>query len=281
MTVSIPVSTWKSMKRICPRATVVTFIAAVMLVGCGKKEEAAPPPLPPAPPTPPVVEVAKAVPDKAPGFQAIAVLEGSTHTEVHARITGYLIRQDYQKGASVRQGDFLFEMDARPFQAALDQAKANLADKQAHSAARAEIDAAQAAVTAAQVNLDNTKITAPAGGIADKAVSGLGDLIGPSVTLTTISTADPIKAVFTLSKKFYLDNSDRIAKVLALAPEARPETLELVLADGTRYSHKGRWDSIDLGAPASIQPITVYALFPNPDGVLRPGQYVKVGEGNP
>jgi membrane fusion protein (multidrug efflux system) len=91
---------------------------------------------------------------------------------------------------------------------------------------------------------------------------------------------DPIKAVFALPKKYYLNDSGRIAQVLALPPEARPETLELVLADGTPYPHKGRWDSVGGAASASMGPVAC-ALFPNPDRVLRPGQYVKVGQGNP
>jgi membrane fusion protein (multidrug efflux system) len=270
------------MKRSYLRLAILTFVAAMLVTGCGKKEEAAPPELPPTqPPAPPVVQVTKAVEEEkeAPGFQAIARLEGSSNTEIHARVAGYLIRQDYQEGGSVRQGDLLFEMDARPFQAALDQAKASVADKQARSAAQAEIDAAQAAVRTAQTNLADTKIAAPVGGIAGRAMPGLGDWIGPGTLLTTISTVDPIKAVFALPKKFYLDNSDRIAKALALPPGARPETVELVLADGTFYSHKGRWDSVGDPASASMGPVAC-ALFPNPDRALRPGQYVKVGEGS-
>jgi len=267
------------MKRICLRIAVLAFIAAMGGTGCGKKEEAPPPPLPP---TPPAVQVPKAVDEEkeTPGFQAVAILEGSTSTEIHARVTGYLVRQDYQEGAFVRQGDLLFEMDARPFQAALDQAKTSLADKRARSAARAEVDAAQASVTAAQADLAATRIVAPVGGIAARAASGLGDWIISGTPLTTISTVDPIQAVFTLPKKFYLDHSDRIAKVLALPPEARPETLELMLADGTPYPRKGRWDSVGRPSSASSGP-AASALFPNPDRALRPGQYVKVGEGNP
>jgi membrane fusion protein, multidrug efflux system len=279
------------MTRIYRRIAFLTFIAAMLVTGCGKKEEAVSP-VPPSPPPsapppsqqapPPVVQVTKAVEEEkeARGFEAIAVLEGATSTEVDARATGYLIRQDYQEGASVKQGDLLFEMDARPFAAALDEAKAGLADKRARSAMAADVDAAQAAVTAAQVNLAATRIAAPVGGMAGRAVPGLGDLIRAGALLTTISTVDPMKAVFTLPKQFYLDNSERIAKVLALAPESRPETLELVLADGTRYSHKGRWDFIGAPASASSGPVAS-ALFPNPDRALRPGEYVKVDESNP
>jgi membrane fusion protein (multidrug efflux system) len=269
------------MKRIVLHVAVVAFVAAMLVAGCGKKEEAAPlaPPSAPPPPAPPAVQVTKAVPEETAGFQAIAVLAGLSNTEIHARVAGYLIRQYYHEGVSVRQGDLLFEMDARPFQAALDQAKARLADKRARSAPQPDIDAAQVAVTAAQAELGCTKIVASIGGVAGRAMSGLGDWIGPGTPLTTISTVDPIKAVFTLPKKFYLDNSDRIAKVLALAPEARPETIELVLSDGTPYSRKGRWDSMGRPASASTGPVAC-ALFPNPDRVLRPGEYVKVGEGS-
>ena len=250
----------------------------MLVAGCGKKQEVAPPAVPP-----PVVQVTKAAPEEPSGFQVIAILAGSSNTEIHARVAGYLIRQDYQEGASVRQGDLLFEMDIRPFQAALNQAKASLAEKQARSAS--DVDAAQAAVTAAQADLDCTKIVAPVGGVAGRAgpslgaMPGLGDWIGPGTPLTTISTVDPIKVIFTLPKKFYLDNSDRIAKVLALAPEARPETIELVLPDGTPYSRKGRWDSMGRPASASTGPVAC-ALFPNPDQRLRPGEYAKVGEGS-
>jgi multidrug efflux pump subunit AcrA (membrane-fusion protein) len=244
------------MKKNFPRIAILSFITAMSVTGCGKKEEAGSP----VPPSPPplsqpapasVVPVTKAVEEEkeARGFEAIAVLEGSTSTEVDARVSGYLIRQDYQEGAFVKQGDLLFEMDARPFQAA-------------------------------QVNLAATRIAAPVGGMAGVAVPGLGDWIRAGAPLTTISAADPMKAVFTLPKQFYADNSDRIAKVLALAPEARPETLELVLADGTRYSHKGRWDFIGGPASASSGPVAS-ALFANPDRVLRPGEYVKIDEGNP
>jgi membrane fusion protein (multidrug efflux system) len=247
------------MKRICLSSAILTFAAAMLLTGCGKKEEAAPRPLPPVPPpTLPVVQVAKAVEEEkeARGFQAIALLEGSTNTEIHARVAGYLIRQDYQEGAVVKAGDLLFLIDPKLSQADLAKLQGN-------------------------INSGYTRITSPVNGVAGKAVPGLGDWIGPGTPLTTISTVKPIKAVFALPKKFYLDHSDRIAQVLALAPEARPETLELVLADGTPYSHKGRWDSIERPAPASTGPVTACALFPNPDRVLRPGQYVKVGEGNP
>jgi len=267
------------MNRIHPHVAGLAFLAAMLLAGCGKKEEA-PPAAPQFTPTPapPVVQAAKSAPEEDAGFQVIAILEGSTQTEIRARVSGFLIRQDFQEGASVKQGDLLFEIDARPFQAALEKAKANLSDKQAHAAPRVDLDAAQAAVTVAQADLASTKIVSPVTGMAGKAIPSLGDWIVPGTPVITISSADPIKAVFTLPKKFYEDHSERIAKVLALAPEARPDSLQLVLADGTAYSRKGRWDSMGTPVSASSGPVAS-ALFPNPDHALRLGEYVKVIEG--
>ena len=266
------------MKGLIPRLALFSFAVALVLTVLEKKDKAVTPTQQPHFPTPPVVQVARALPDKLPYFTAVATLEGSTETEVHARVAGYLVRQDYQEGASVRQGDLLFEMDSRSFLAAIEQAKAKLAEKQAHSTSRAEVDAAQAALNTAQQNLADTKILAPAAGIVGGAIPGLGDWIGPQMPLTTISTVDPIKAVFALPKDFYQDHSDQIAEILALSPQARPETLELILADGSRYPRQGHWDSVDVAMPNSNRPITIYALFPNPDLVLRPGQYVRVSE---
>jgi membrane fusion protein (multidrug efflux system) len=258
------------MKRIC--LSLAGFAFAVLLTGCGKKEEAVPRPLPPVPPpVPPVVQITKAKLLEAPAFTAIATLEGSTRTEIHARIGGYLIRQDYHEGAFVKQGALLFEMDARPFQAALEKAKADLIDKQAHSTAQAEVDAARAAVKTAQDNLNETKVFAPSEGVVGRAGQGLGDLIPADAPLTTLSTVDPIKAVFILPKKFYLDNSKQLAQA----------SFELLLAGGTPYSHKGKWGSVDVGAQASSNPVTACVLFPNPDRVLHPNQYAKVRVAHP
>jgi RND family efflux transporter MFP subunit len=280
----------------------LAILAALLLPGCGPK------PAPP-PSAPPVVLVTEATKEDVPIFrEAIATLDGSTNTQIHAQVTGYLIKQAYAEGSQVKQGDLLFEIDPRPFQAELDKATATLASKQAvlaqtkqdltryatlvkngavsqqeyqnqvqtNLSAQADVDSAQASVTTAKINLGYTKITAPIGGIAGRAMPGLGDLISSSVTLTTISTVDPIQADFTLPEQFYLNNSDQIVKLTSVPLADRPDNLELLLADGTPYPRKGKFFYINRQIQTSTGAITAYALFPNPDRVLRPGQYVKV-----
>ncbi|HEV3271867.1 MAG TPA: efflux RND transporter periplasmic adaptor subunit [Candidatus Methylacidiphilales bacterium] len=290
------------MKGTYPRSVLLTFSAAMLLSGCGKKEEA-------PPPAPPVVLVTDVTQADAPVFtKAIATLNGSTNTEIHSQVSGYLLQQAYQEGSAVKAGDLLFQIDPKPFQADLDKAQATLANRQAqllrskqdldrytalvksgavsqqeyqtkvqnNLSAQADVDAARASVVTAQINLGHTKITSPIPGVAGAAIPGVGDLIGPGMTLTTVSTVDPIQAEFTLPEQFYLDNAERIAKVSTVPLQDRPESIELVLADGTPYPRKGRFYYVNRQIQTSTGAITAYALFPNPDRVLRPGQYVKV-----
>ena len=290
------------MKRIYLPLASLTFIAGLLLTGCGKTEEA-------APPAPPVVLVMEAPEADVPIFtEAIATLDGYVNAQIHAQVSGYLLQQAYQEGSVVKPGDLLFQIDPKPFQADLDKAKAALANAQAQElrtkqdldryaalvktgavsqqeyqtqvqnnlSTQAEVDSAQASVTTAQINLGYTKITSPIEGVAGKANPGVGDLISPSTALTTVSTVDPIQADFTLPEQFYLDNADRIAKAAELPMKDRPESIEMVLADGTTYPKKGKFYYVNRQIQTSTGAITAYALFPNPDRVLRPGQYVKV-----
>jgi len=101
-------------------------------------------------------------------------------------------------------------------------------------------------------------------------------LIGPSTTLTTISTVNPIQADFTIPEQFYLNNAEKLAAVSSLPMADRPENLELIMADGTVYPQKGRFYYVNRQIQTSTGAITAYALFPNADRILRPGQYAKV-----
>ena len=288
------------MNRIYLRLVILSFVA--VMAGCSKKEEA-------APPAPPEVLVTTATEEDVPVFsEAIATLDGYVNTQIHSQVTGYLIKQAYQEGTVVKQGDLLFEIDPRPFQADLDKATADLVNKQAqflrtkqdldryaalvksgavsqqeyqnqvqtNLSAQANVDAAQASVTTAKINLGYTKITSPITGVAGKAIPGVGDLLNPNMTLTTISTVDPIQANFTLPEQFYLNNADQLAKLATVPLQDRPAHIELILADGTPYPLKGRFYYVNRQIQTSTGAITAYALFPNPDRVLRPGQYARV-----
>lgn len=283
-----------------PRALLV--LAVLFLPGCGSKEES-------APAAPPEVLVMAATTADVPVFsEAIATLDGSTNTQIHSQVSGYLIKQAYTEGSVVKAGDLLFEIDPKPFQAELDKAMATLDNKKAQElrtkqdldrytilvksgavsqqeyqgqvqnnlSAQADVDAAQASVVTAQINLGYTRITSPIEGVAGRAISNVGDLINPNITMTTISTVNPIQADFTLPEQFYLNNAERIARVSAMPLQDRPESIQLILADGSVYPLKGRFSYVNRQVQTSTGAIAAYALFPNPDRVLRPGQYTKV-----
>src|SRR5882672_11075797 len=206
------------------------LICVAVVNGCGKK--------PPAATPPPEVLVMTVEPRDTPIYKVwIGTLDGLVNATIHAQVVGYLLTQNYSEGKPVKTGDLLFEIDPRPFQAALDQAKAKLVQDQAQQsraawdvqryaplakksaiseqeyntayqtdlAAQAQVKADQAAVEAAQVNLGFTKIASPIDGLAGIALAQIGDLVGPSgPILTTVSTVDPIRVFFTTSEQAYL-----------------------------------------------------------------------------
>jgi len=291
-----------TMKPNYPGRFALLFFAALLPVACSPKQEA-------PPPGPPEVLVMTAETADVPLFsEAIATLDGSTNTQIHAQVSGYLLKQGYSAGSVVKAGDLLYQIDPKPFQADLDKAQASLANVQAQElrtkqdleryallvksgavsqqeyqtelqnnlSAQANVNAAQASVATAQINLGYTKITSPIEGVAGHSNVYAGDLISPSQTLTTVSTVDPIQAQFTLPEQFYLDHADQFAQVANIPVQDRPARIQLLLADGSAYPLKGRFWYINRQVQTSTGAIQAYALFPNPDRILRPGQYTRV-----
>lgn len=141
--------------------------------------------------------------------------------------------------------------------------------KAAVVAAKAAVDSAKSAVDRAKLNLDFTRITSPIDGIAGIAQAQVGDLVGPGAeSLTTVSTVNPIKAYFTISEQEYLNNTKN-----SLAQNIE---LDLILADGSTYPHKGRFFVADRDVDAKTGTIKLAGVFPNPGNTLRPGQYAKL-----
>ena len=149
--------------------------------------------------------------------------------------------------------------------------QANSASKAQVEAAKAVIEAAKAQVASAQLNVGFTKVVSLIDGIAGIAQAQIGDLVGPSSLLTTVSTLDPIKVYFPVSEREYLDYA-----------RENPETarnhlaLEMVLADGSNYRHKGKLSLSDRQVDVKTGTLRVQGVFPNPGNVLRPGQYARV-----
>lgn len=276
--------------------------ACSCFTGCTKE----PPPTPP----PPEVAVASVVQKDVPiHAEWVGTADGLINATIRAQVTGYLSEQNYQEGDLVKKGDVLFEIDPRPFQAALDQSKGELALQQARwetsklnlnrirplaeanavskkdldeaigaeQATHAAVLAAQAAVQKAQIDLDFTKIRSPIVGVAGRAKAQIGDLVGTpqSSELTTVSTIDPVKVYFSISEQEYLQFM-REGTPGEQRERRRQQNLELLLADGSLYSHKGTFAFADRQVDVRTGTITVAALFPNPGGLLRPGQFAKI-----
>lgn len=313
--------------------------------GCSKAKGTASPP-------PPEVEVVQVEQKDVPIYNEwIGTLDGMVNAEIKAQVQGYLLTKNYTEGALVRKGQLLFQIDPRPFQAALDQAKgdlaraegqvaqakgqllqarAQLAQSQANQvkaqhdvepftplakagaltsqqlddavqanfaaiaqvkaseagvetanaaivAAKAAVETARAAVANAQVNLGFTRITSLIDGIAGIAQVQIGNLVNPaSGVLTTVSTVDPIKVYFTATEQEYLNYTrQNPTEAQREAVEKRIE-LQLVLADQTVYSQKGKFFVADRNVDQKTGAITLEGIFPNPGNILRPGQYAKV-----
>ena len=262
----------------------------------------------PAPPVP-TVEVATVVQQDVPIYSNwVAVLDGYVNAQIQPHVSGYIIRQDYREGSVVRKGQVLFEIDPRPFQAALDQAKAQLAQAEAQlgkanldvqrdtplaqqrAIAQAQLDteiqaklgaqalvlAAKANIEQAQLNVEWTKVTSLVTGIAGIAQVQIGNLIGPSSVLTSVSQVDPIKAYFTVSEQEFTDFHRRFPTEQSLEQERKRIPLQLLLGDGSVYEHPGTIYFADREVNPATGAIRIAGVFPNPNNLLRPGGYGRI-----
>jgi RND family efflux transporter MFP subunit len=274
---------------------------AIGLAGCGKKA-------PPAPPPPDVLVTEVKQKDTPIYNEYVGQLDASVNATIQSRVQGYLISQNYKEGQPVKKDDVLFEIDRRPFEAALAQAKAaflqaDASAKQAEmnaqraadlfqrkvsseqerdnatqiaAAARAQAEAQRAAVEQAQLNLDYTTIHAPVDGIAGLVKVQVGDLISAGTILTTVTKVDPMKAYFTVSEQRFSEYSRRYADPQQLIEHEKELRFELILADGTVYSHTGELFAKDNQVDVRTGSLRIAALFPNPGNILRPGQFARI-----
>jgi membrane fusion protein, multidrug efflux system len=159
----------------------------------------------------------------------------------------------------------------------LDNAiQANAAAQAQVRAAKAQIDAAKAQVDAAQLNLSFTRIVSLIDGIAGIAQAQIGDLVGPSTLLTSVSTLDPIKVYFPVSERGYLNYVKENPDAAKRAEQEKKLVLELVLAGGSVYPHPGHFSFADRQVDVKTGTLRLQGLFPNPGNVLRPGQFARV-----
>jgi len=328
----------------------ITFVLLVAFLGaatgCSRNSNGA---VPAALTTVKVVEV---VQKDVPIYREwIGTLDGLVNADIKAEVSGYLVEQAYTEGSFVRKGQLLFQIDPRPFEAALaqaqgqlaqssgqlDQARAQLAQVEAEvavaeanqrrtqldvdrytplaqqqaitqqdldnatqnniaakaqlqaaraqvettkaqiTAAAAAVQSAKAAVETAQINLGFTRVVSPIDGIPGIAQLQVGSLVSPSSgVMTTVSTLDPIKVYFTASEQEYLDLTRRFPTAEQRQEHLRTRELELILADGSTYLEKGKFDFANRQVDVRTGAIRLAGLFPNPGNSLRPGQYGRV-----
>ena len=230
----------------------------------------------------------------------IATLDGYVNAQIRPQVSGYLVRRTTRRARVVRKGEVLFEIDPRPFEAALAQAEARLAEAQAqlgtterdrrsatgrwptsarsrrvswtttcrrNLAAQAAVKAAKAAVETAQLNLGFTKVTSLIDGIAAIATAQIGDLVGPTTLLTTVSQVDPIQGLLLRSASRSICRSPARSTPAADADalgQAAP-ALTLVLADGSVYPRRGAFLAADREIDPKTGTIRISATFPNPE----------------
>ena len=279
-------------------ATIVIAIAA-LAAGCSEPPPAAPPP-------PPEVLVADVIQRDVPVYlELVGQTLGSQDVEIRARVEGYLTNMSFQEGSLVRRGDLLYEIDRLPLEAIVAQAKADqataearlakanndvaryrpLVAKQAVSqrelddavaeqdAARSQVDAAKANVDKATFDLSYTRITAPISGLIGATLVKTGNLVGrgESTLLTTISQIDPALFRVGVTEADYL----RIARrnIDGGRQDGPQSGIQLTLADGTVYPHPGKVSVVDRAVDPTTGTLGIQLLFPNPEQLLRPGQY--------
>jgi membrane fusion protein (multidrug efflux system) len=286
------------------RATLgALLIFLVFSTACSRKPAQTGPP-------PPEVLVTTVTPRDVPRIlERVATLDGFINANINAQVQGYIVSRDYQEGSLVKKGDLLFQIDPRPFEAALAQAKGTLARDKANLAKaeadekraldlfnrkvisdqerdtavaaagsnRANVEADEAAVKQAELNLGYTKITAPIDGIAGFANNQVGDLVGPTTgPLTTVSQIDPIKAIVTAGEGPFTDFVSRHPDPTERAAYIRSLQFDLILGNGTLYPHKGTFYALDRNLDLKTGSIRYEVIFPNPGNNLRPGQFGKV-----
>ena len=277
-------------------------IATLQLQACGQGKQAAP--------TKPVsVTAMTIVPKDTPvSLEFVAQTQSSQGVNIQARVSGFLDTRVYIEGSNVKKGDILFEMDKKPFQAQVDAANAALARYEASVGvaranlartkplvaqnalsqrnlddAQGQFEQASAAVAeakadlySAQLNLSYATITSPVDGVSSlSAVADGTYLDAANSQLTTVSVLSPMWINFSLSENILARILGEEKKGQLTLPEQDEFSVEIILVDGTTFPYRGQIDFSDPSYNADTGTFLIRAEVENPDGVLRPNQYVR------
>ena len=254
----------------------------------------------------------------------VGTMDGFVNAQIQPQVSGYLVRQLYKEGSQVAKGQVLFQIDPRPFQAAVDQAQGQVAqaqgavgqaqaqqglaqinvnrdtplaqaraiaqsqldnDKQAVlqqgasvRSAQAQVSSAGAALATAKLNLGFTQVRSLIAGVAGQATTQVGNLVSPQSVLTSVSQLNPIKVFFSISDSEYLALTERAKRtgVGDLLHSGGKVPLTLTLSNGQVYGQTGQIVFVDRQVNQQTGAIRIAAAFPNPGGLLRPGQFARI-----
>jgi membrane fusion protein (multidrug efflux system) len=281
------------------------FVSVLAVGGCSQREQRAAPE-----PKPPTVSVTTAVARDIPvAYEFIGQTEATRRVEIRSRVPGFVLSREYAQGGAVKQGDVLFRLDRRPFEADLEVSKAELDEAKAaltaaesdverfaellaadagskkeyddavaaRSAALAKIRAAEARIARSELELSYTVIDSPLTGVAGASKKDIGSYVDGSADslLVEVIETDPMDVLFTVSER-EIERTRRAEREGRLRPpESGKVQLELTLLDGSVYRHTGSISFADI----QVDPVTgstrVRGEFPNPERLLRPGQFVR------
>lgn len=276
-------------------------LTGAFVLGCSEEKKAANGPL--------EVTVVEVTPqDVAIYTDFVGSIDGAENAEIRARVAGYLEQVHFKEGSRVKQGELLFTIDPVLSEAEVRKAQGDVARARASAnkssadverltplvatnavsrqeldhalaardSARAEIAAAEGSLATAQASLSYTKVRSPIDGIVGIRQASVGSLVGQGepTLLTTVSQLDPVRVRFPISEQLYLKHAAALNRLVDLP--SGPGRLKLILADGSTYGKDGHLTLIDRAVSISTGSILLESSFPNPDNVLRPGQFARV-----
>lgn len=283
--------------------TAIALLAAT-LAACQNKQE-----VKTQPPEIPVIEVTSTEIPITSDF--VGQTYGYFDIAIRARVEGFLEGMHFNEGTRVRKGQLLYSIDPQPFEAEVAEARSRLAQAKTRlvraendlnrvrplaevnavsqrdldaaiaerDAAEAEVDAAEAGVTQARIQLGYTRIHAPINGIIGLSEAKVGDFVGRdpnSIVLNTVSRLDTILVRFSITESQYL-TLRRFEQQEERSSHSGPKPgLELILADGSTHPYKGKVDFGDRQVDPTTGTLRLQASFPNPEGLVRPGQFARI-----
>ncbi len=287
------------------RHILILFVVVVTACQQEKAAQSPPPPLP-------VSVIETRAQEVVVPIEFVGQTLGSEDIAIRARVEGFLEGIHFEEGSEVKKGQLLYTLESQPYEAEVAAMMSQLAEAKtmlakatsdlnrirplaerkavsqsdldgavaAYEASQASVEAAEAVLRASTIKLSYTRIQAPINGVIGKTQAKVGDFVGRSpnpVILNTVSNIATVRVEFFLTENQYLMVARRFVEhEKAGGPEQGSATFEMILADGSLYPHPGRYEFIDRNVDPTTGSILVQVSFPNPDKIIRPGQFAKI-----